>query len=201
MKYVKMLAVATTALAAISTAVATGTASAEKLCTEQKIECPAGKHEPTGTVTLRSLVGTFRLWTGTFTIDTCTGQTIKAKTTNTAATGERIKFTNESYTHTGCTEPTTTLSPGKEEIAHIEGTNNGTLISSELEITVNTTVFGSCVFGTGAGTDMGTVVGGNPATVKINATVTRISGLCPSTATWEADYMITEPKPIWIAKK
>jgi hypothetical protein len=69
-------------------------------------------------------------------------------------------------------------------------------------VTVNTGFFGSCTYGTGTGTDMGTIVGGNPAILTINARIPLTkneSGLCPAETRLTAEYAVTTPSPLWFA--
>lgn len=70
---------------------------------------------------------------------------------------------------------------------------------SGLEITVEQ-FFGSCTSKSGTGNDLGTLIGGNPATIKISTTVTGGGAVgCPSSATWNAEYTVTAPNPLYIS--
>jgi hypothetical protein len=75
---------------------------------------------------------------------------------------------------TGCSHTTDTLKAGKLAVAWLSGTTNGTVISSEAEVTAKSTTFGvSIVCKTGAGTDIGTFTGvkEGEATMDISASV------------------------------
>jgi hypothetical protein len=201
MKYLKILGLAAVAAMALM-AFGAGTASAVKLCKNNLSTTSCSEHYPIGTVVEGTLTGSAILeTTGGSTLDTCTGSTVSGKTTNTAATGEPVKGNIETLTWTGCTFPTATVTKGSLTIHTITGTDNGTLTASGTEVTINTGFFGACTYGAGAATDLGTVVGGNPAKITINAIVPLTkneSGLCPAEARWTASYTITKPTPLYV---
>jgi hypothetical protein len=68
------------------------------------------------------------------------------------------------------------------------------------EVTINTVLFGSCVYGVGTATDIGTLLGGESPTIKVNGIVKKTSGslVCPSEARWTGEYLVTEPKPLYV---
>jgi hypothetical protein len=217
MKYLKMLGLAAVAAMALMAFVGAGTASATVLCkTQLTTGCAAsGWDYPAGTTidaTLKSPTSTATLeTTGGTTLDTCTGSTVHGKTETTGSSTTTVsgKLTSElnaegdpkGLTWSGCTVPTTTLAAGSLEIHWISGTDNGTLTASGAEVTVNTGFFGACVYGTGTGKDLGTLLGGSPATLAISTNVTLTkneSGLCPSETKWTATYEVTTPKPLFV---
>jgi hypothetical protein len=113
-----------------------------------------------------------------------------------------VKSGLSSITWSSCTFTTDTISPGYAELHHIAGTDNGTLTTINTQVTLNTGLFGSCVFGTGATgspLDVGTTVGGNPGSLTLNTTFLRSSGLCPSTIIVSGKYVATEPTNAWVA--
>ncbi|MGN6275722.1 MAG: DUF6531 domain-containing protein, partial [Solirubrobacterales bacterium] len=62
-------------------------------------------------------------------------------------------------------------------------------------------IFGvSCTYGTGTGTTLGTLKGGEEPLLSISASVPKTAGgfLCPSTATWSAEYVVTEPHALFV---
>ncbi|MGN6274311.1 MAG: DUF6531 domain-containing protein, partial [Solirubrobacterales bacterium] len=131
-------------------------------------------------------------------LDTCAGSTLKAKTTNKGSATEAVKANVEELTWKECSNTTDTLKLGSLQIDWISGTDNGTLTSSGTEWTTNT-IFGTCTYGTG--TDLGTVTGGSPAKISINAVISKTAGgfACPSDAVWKAGYTVTNPKPLYVA--
>jgi hypothetical protein len=89
-----------------------------------------------------------------------------------------------------------------EKDAEGHPTHNGTVTSKEAEVTVNIGGI-SCTYGSQTGTDIGTLTGGSPAKIDINAVVNKVAGgfACPSTAIWEANYTVTEPKSLYVLKE
>ncbi|MDQ3726101.1 MAG: hypothetical protein M3335_09505 [Actinomycetota bacterium] len=194
MKHLKMLGLAAIAAMGLMAFVGAGTASATTLFTDsaKTIHYPAGT-----TVDLSMATGKSSLSkSGSTTIATCTGGTFHGKTANT--TGERIQIKNENVTWTGCSQTTHTVSNGSLEIGWTSGTS-GEVIGKATQWTYG--IFGtSCTYGFGEGVKLGTLTGASAAALKINANVPRTAGgfLCPSTTTWEAEYVITVPHAIYI---
>jgi hypothetical protein len=193
MKHVKILGLAAIAAMALMALVASS-ASATSLTS------PAGKKLPANTViesTLKPGSNAILEDTSGSTLDSCSGSTVSGKTS--AESGTPLSGNIETLDWSGCTaEATTTLVNGA---LSIEGTGggNGTLSGSGSRVTVK--VFGvSCVYGTGTGTTLGTVTGGEPAAVDINAVINKLEGgfLCPSTTKWTANLVVTKPKPLII---
>ncbi len=64
------------------------------------------------------------------------------------------------------------------------------------------TIFGTCVYGSGEALDIGKITGGSPATVKTEkAVVPKISGnaACSAHYVWNAQFTITSPAPLFIS--
>lgn len=210
MHYLTMLGLAAVAAVAVMAFAGAGSASATVICKTEPVEhvCPEGWDYPAGTEGTASLVSgtTETLESGTTVLDTCSASTVTGVSENTGSATSTVHSTLTTLTFgteiTPCSKKTTTINPGTGELHWIKGTNNGTLTTMGTEVTINT-VFGTCVYGTGAGTDMGTVVGGNPGRLAIDATVPKISGnaLCPSNATFTAEYRATSPTAAWVAER
>jgi hypothetical protein len=132
-------------------------------------------------------------------IDTCRGTTGSGKALSAGSSTTTPKGIVEVLVNESCTQPTTTLNGGEGEIHHIAGTDNGTVTSMHTVVTVS--VFGvSCRYGTGQGTDLGTLTGKTStsefATMDVNAIINEQEPkqfLCPDTAKWLASYIITSP--------
>jgi len=114
---------------------------------------------------------------------------------NATATAE-VGISASELTWSSCSFPTTTLGGGRLEI-HQTGTSDGTVTGFEIEVTINTLLFGSCVYTLGEkGTHMGTITSGSPAVFTVNALVKRGPGsnvVCPETGKWTATYKLTAP--------
>jgi hypothetical protein len=201
MKYLKILGLA--AVAAMALMAFASSASATRLYKE------AGTHLPIGTEIHATLkTGTSAKLTDTegHVLDTCTSSTIFGKTTTTGSATETVKGLVEAKNliwgtaTTPCSVGTTTTEGGELEIHSIAGTTNGTLTAKNFKVSINTVLFGTCVFTAGEGTHMGELKGnttGN-ATMVVNAIVKKISGICNSTGNWVAEYTVTTPTKLWV---
>lgn len=209
MHYLKMLGLAAVAAIVVMAVAGAGSASATVICKTEPVEhvCPAGWDYPAGTEGTASLKAetTMVLESGSTTLDTCRSSRVTGVSLNTGGASETVNSTLTTLSFGSeslpCTKTTDTINPGTGELHWIPGTNNGTLTTKEAEVTINT-IFGTCVYGTGAALDMGTVVGGT-GSLNIDATVPKISGnfACPSNATLTAEYVATEPKTAWVAER
>jgi hypothetical protein len=207
MKYLKVFALAAVAAAALMAFVGAGTASATVVCKTVPTAgvCPEGWDYPAGTVGKASLkAGTTAALkaTGGEILITCTESTVGGQSVNTGSATETVKSALTSLTWSNCSNTVETISPGTGELHWIAGTNNGTLTTINTKVTVN--IFGvSCSYGTGAGADVGTTVGGNPGSLKVNLVVAKQEGgfLCPADTRFEAEYVATEPTAAWVAER
>jgi len=201
MKYVKMLGLAAVAAMALMAFVGAGTASATVLCETSEHPTNCTKPYPKGTTIDATLEESAILETlGGTVLDTCTGSTVKGKTANAGGENEPVTGNIESLTWENCSRPTTTIVNGSLQIEWIPVSNNGVVSGKESQVTI-ATIFGSCTYGLGAGTTLGTLIGGAEATIKIDAVVAKIAGniSCPAEARWTAAYKVTEPKPLWVS--
>ncbi len=226
MKYVKMLGLAAVAAAALMAFVGAGTASATVLCATEPVAngagtehatCPEGWAYGAGTV-IHAVLDPEQHATLTDgegnKIITCKKSTVKGKTTNEGTATETPDGPIEVLTFEECTSPflgntactVKTLKGGELEVHWDIDTVNGTLTSRNAEVTTNcNSIFGTihCIFTT-VNTDVGTLTGGNPATLdaesnKISQVAT--NALCPGEARWDAKYEVTEPKPLYVANE
>jgi hypothetical protein len=149
-----------------------------------------------GTTVKSSLAGTSTLTTTEGTVlDTCAGGESSGSTSNAGGAAETIKITILTIEERVCTFHTTWIISHIAWEIHWTSGLNGTLTGSGGELTINTGLFGSCVFTLGTGTTLGTVTGsttGN-ATIDLNSILTRKTGLCPATAKWVGTWKITSP--------
>ena len=132
-------------------------------------------------------------------IATCTGGTVKGAINNEGGATETVSGNISELTWTGCSQTTDTVANGSLEIHWIEGTHNGTVTGKGSQVTVQ--IFGvSCTYGTGNGTHLGTLTGGTAPVLTISTTVTKTAGgfLCPGTAGWDAEYIVTEPHALFV---
>ncbi|HYH53558.1 MAG TPA: hypothetical protein VD761_05455 [Solirubrobacterales bacterium] len=189
MKHLKMLGLALVAAAAFM-------AFASSASAQPTLTSPANV-DYTGNITATA-EGTHLVQAG-FANITCTTSTIAFTVTTNNTTKASGSITT--YDTSGCNATVITLKNGSVEITPNSptGSNKGTVKGSGSEVTVSTLGV-SCVYGTGAGTTLGTVTGGNPATIAVSASLPKISGgfLCASPASWTTTYTVTSPKPLII---
>jgi hypothetical protein len=218
MKYVKMLGLAAVAAAALMAFVGASTASATVLCktnvvgTPTGTTCPANQAYPAGTEIHMVSEGNVVLTTGSeITEITCRHSTMKGITRNEGSATETVKGSVEAknVTWEECSTPNgactySTIKGGTLEIHWIEGTHNGTLAFNGLEVTSScASIFGNihCIYEL-AEEDLGTLTGGNPATVDVeSAPINNVStsSLCPTGPKLDAKYKITTPEPLYVA--
>jgi hypothetical protein len=207
MKYLKMLALAAVAAAALMVFIGVGTASATTLCSTTVETCPAGQKLTVGTIldfTLTS--GVSSAWKETSTgggggevLDTCKGSTLKGEITNAGSSTETVTGKFTAITWGTCTFPTTTTLLGKFEIHKIAGTSNGTVTvedGTENKMTINTIFFGTCVYAMPGGESIGDFTEGNPAVFHMAAVLEKTEGsnlACPETSVLFATYSLTSP--------
>jgi hypothetical protein len=202
MKYLKALGLAAVAAMALTALIGVGSASATVLCKTALSEGCAGVWDyPAGTEIDLSLEGsTSTRGTNGELLDTCTEGTIKGATTNTGGPSETVTSKSSELWSRNCTTTTVSLAPGSLEIHWKEGTN-GTLTVKGTEVTK---MIGSvsCVYGPAAGgVDLGTLTGGSPATVDVEAVLPKLSGgfLCPADVVWNGAYLVTTPQPLYVS--
>jgi|SRR5690349_2522323 len=194
MKYLKMLGLAALAAMAVMAFISAGTASATEVYS-------GATTLKSGTELKSSLSGSATLTTTEGTVlDTCAGGEVNGKSSNNGSATETVKYIIILIHWTECIEPTLTIKVGTLEIHWTSGLNGTVTAGTASEVTVNTTIFGSCVFTIPTGGTIGTLTGstsGN-ATFDVNATATRVSGLCPSTTKWVGTYKVTSPSPLHV---
>jgi hypothetical protein len=213
MKYVKTLILAAVAVAALLAFLGAGTASATVLCKTEPnggatgtkgTTCPEGWAYPANTEIHGVLdPGTVTKTKTTFANAECKKSTFRGKTNNEGSANETVTVNLEVLTFEECNCEYKVLNPGTLEIHWIPDTFNGTVTSNGMEKTVTcNTIFGPvhCIYVT-VNTDIGTLTGGNPATLDVDATMPRLptDAICAEQHTWEAKYEITTPKPLYVA--
>ena len=198
MKHLKMFGLAVMAAAALMAVVGAGTASATALYNNgTKL---AENAEISSTLSSTAKLGT----TGGETLVTCTSGGVNGTISNAGGSGVDVVGNITSLTWGGCNHTTNTTANGSLSITYTEGMN-GTVKGSGSKVTVS--ILGvSCEYGsnkTELGTATGTTEGEGNATIAINTVVEKVGGsfLCPSDATWQAEYEVTSPTPLSVASE
>lgn len=197
MKNLKALGFAVVAMAAVVALIPIGTASASVLCKTTEAPCPS-KYLAGTTVDLSRITGGSELLTNTKgeSLDTCTEITKKGKITKAGSSTETVTGEWTEFKMTNCTFPTKPITLGRFEVHSIAGHNGQFTSDATTEVTINTVLFGSCIYGVTSGTSLGTLTGGNPGQLDMNAVAERFSGsafACPETANWTGTFFLTEP--------
>jgi hypothetical protein len=211
MKYLKIIGLAAVAAMALMASAGAGTASAKAVLCESGTTAPCATKWSTPKeldFSLKSGTSALLQTTEKLTLNTCTESTVKGTlTANPNASGNAEgTISAANLTFGKCTtEGVKTLKGGKLTVTKALGSGNGEVVADEVEVTVPGP-FGSCVFGAGNGTVLGTLTEGkaSPATPTAtlditNAVVTRISGLCPASALWTGEYVLTSPTETTLA--
>lgn len=201
MKHLKTLGLAVLAAMALAAFLGAGSASATVLCKTATNPCPVGSKYMVGTKLDMSLTGT-GVWEDTFLgtkFQECTSSTIEGTSWNSGGALETVIVQLEKVwwgnPESTCSKTTDLLRWGAFEIHSIAGTHDGTLTGIATEWTIGGT---NCVYGFAGGTHLGTIKGGNPATVEINGIVPPLSGSCTAKYRWTATYTIGTPKPLYV---
>jgi hypothetical protein len=192
MKYLKMLGLAAVAAMALMAFIGAGTASATTLDKEGVVQ----NKSVSIIATLEAGSSATLVDEGGSTTDTCHTSEVQGATEppyTAASVGGAISH----LTFGECSHTTKVLKNGKLSVSWIKGTNNGTVTSSEAEVTVVSTVFGiSAICKTGAGTDIGTITGAATSTSHAKMDITAKNVLdCGilGKSSWTGTYIVTSP--------
>jgi hypothetical protein len=193
MKHLKMLGLAAVAAMALTAFLGAGSASATVLC--KTATNPCSETWPLGTPFDFSLEGT-GVWEDPFNIkfQECTSATFRTQPTSKigAAIGMKVETIHWGNPESTCSRETLVLILGEMKVEWISGTTNGTLKDTGTRWTV-----GECTYGFTEANTLGTIKGGKPATIEINATVLPITGSCTVKYRWTAKFVIS-PSPLYI---
>jgi hypothetical protein len=207
MKHLKLLGLVTVTAAALMAFVGAGTASATVICKTEPTAgvCPEGWDYPAGSKGKASLAAgtSVLLRTTAGSIEaTCAESTVEGTSENTGSATTTVHSILTAITFSNCSRTVDTIRPGTGELHWISGTNNGTLTTTGVEVTIVLAGV-TCTFGLEGTKDVGTTVGGNPGSLTVNVSVVKKAGsfLCPSTAVFEAKYVATEPTNAWVAER
>ena len=198
MKQLKLFVLAVGGLLCLAAFAGAGMSQATILCTTEETAC--GMSYASGTaidLSLKSGTSMALRSTGGALEATCAGSTIKGKSG--AETAGAVSIELSEWSWSSCNQTTDTLAAGSLEIKRIEGTHNGTVTGKGSEWTFELSGV-KCTYGTGAGTDLGTLTGGAEPVLKANTVVNKVSGsfLCPSTIMFEAEFVVTEPHALYV---
>lgn len=205
MKHVKMLGLCLAGVMAAMALLGAGTASASKLCSENKSPCPAGSTIKSGTALKAQLVpGTKSVFVAGLTVE-CSESTIEGKTTSEGGAGVAVKGEITSVVWSSCKSGSTSCTasalgtPWTTEVTGSGG--SGTMTVSKAAGKFNC---GGLICEYEASTLSTAATGGNPAVIKAEKASFKKKGgsfLCPGTSTWTSEYEITTPKPLFVVSE
>jgi hypothetical protein len=191
MRYLKFLSFAGLVVVAIFLAVA-APSSATTLCKTTTTPC-GSVYKKESVINLSMSGRTVLSTTEGQSLSTCTSGGAEVKITQAGGQASNASGDITSQTWSECSATTDTISKGALSIEHITGTDNGTVTGSGTEVTV---IFegSSCVYGTNAGTHLGTLKGREKSVIEIDALLAKDAGglKCPTTAIWRAKYEPSE---------
>jgi hypothetical protein len=185
------------ALTILIVALCGGNASATVFCKSNTTPCSS--QVTAGTKVEMSLSGVSVM--KAVATDECSGSEWSWKVESAGGTSTTVSGKVEPLKFSGCSCETKVLKNGEVEAHWISGTMNATATSKGAEVTSNCAGV-DCVYGTGTGTSVGTLTGGEAAKLDVSATLAKVSGsfLCPSTSSWTATYEVKSPKPLYVAQ-
>jgi hypothetical protein len=210
MKYLKMLGLAAIAAMALM-AIGAGTASATKLCEENK-QTGCITHVLKGSLLPFTSEST-TTWTNAFggVVAECKHSLVEGPTTTTGSSTETVKVNISKLQFTECNHPVTTTNTdtttilGSLEVHAIAGTKVGTVKSTGTTVTIDESPFGTCHFLTNL-TDIGTLIGKDDPNSKTPGTPTLLvkasipSENCGFNGTWEGSYKYTGATPFNVSE-
>jgi len=187
---------AATAAASLMALIGASSASATVLCSESATSGCTSYGKGAALDGLMTASSTFS-WEGTTLLE-CSSGMVESTTSNAGGSSETVSAAIKELTWKACTNTIHTASTGELEIHHISGTDNGTVTGKNISMAM-TTMFGNCTYATGGSLDLGTLEGGNSATLKINATLAKTAGFfCPPKVGWTASYSVISPEALYI---
>ncbi|MGN6814857.1 MAG: hypothetical protein ACTHK3_02075 [Solirubrobacterales bacterium] len=196
MRYLKVLGLAAIVAMAFSAYLGAGSASAEVFCkTNVTPTCPVGWDMQAGDGGESSLRGSETMeTTSNMVLQTCTSGIWQWEVLNTGGPpGVLPVWADVKKVRSNCTSSISMLKLGSAKVENIEGTENGTVVEKESEVTfVSAGV--SCIYGTGSGTDIGVLEAGSEETaLQVNAVLNKTGGsfLCANTIKWTGRWVLT----------
>jgi hypothetical protein len=205
MRHLKMLGLAMVAAAALMAFLGGGSASATVLCkTNIESGCAAsGWAYSSGTEINASLEGSFIVSNTSGSVEnTCTEVSNNGSTTNAGSATITVIWTITSWSISNCAQTTVvTLAHTTIELHWIPGRNARLTVRG---FRFHMILFGvKCAYGFGeGGVELGTLTGGNPATMDVNAVIPKVEGsfLCPGDLRLESNFKITSPVPLYVSE-
>jgi hypothetical protein len=205
MKSLKMLGLSVIAAMGLMAFLGAGTASATTLCKTKLapgVTCPTAWDWPVNTTSLHISLRSGKKAELTSPVGkavaTCEELTVTATLTKTSATW--LPFSIHTLDWSKCSTTVTNIKLGNINVMWLKE-NEAEVQAEGVEVTVILSGV-TCTYTTGEGTKLGTIVGGEKPTMKIETKVKKSAGsfVCPTEPTWDSEVEITEPNPINITE-
>jgi hypothetical protein len=208
MRYSKMVGLVAFLAVLVAGAIGIGSASATVLCKKWQSPCLKAETYPENTEINATLEAGNSLEikdTLAKPLSTCTGSTIKGKTTNVGSETEPVNGNVATLTFTGCAVQVFVLAPGQFSIDYVGPNTSGRLTLTGTRVTI-IQEFTDCIYTTGAGAIAGPMTSAKEMTsptIDFAVTLTREAGgfPCPADIIWSAKYVVTAPNPLFFKER
>lgn len=199
MRYLKKLVLVWVVVLAFCAVGGATSASATVLCSAAESPCPSGQRYPAETV-LNGVMKEGALTFKTESIEAgCLGYEFEGKTSTAGSATETVEAPNKLMVVRSCSSNQSLPAVSGYSIHYLPGTSNGRFTIKEFKIEITGSGL-SCTYG---GTfEAGILTGGNPAALKISASVPKTGGgpFCGATMTMQSGPIeFTAPKPLYVA--
>jgi hypothetical protein len=175
MRYLKILGLAAIVAAAVMALAGAGTAGATVFCPTTSTPCNGVPYE-VGTSVDAKIAKNAKFETTTGEVWVeCAEGTLKGKIAHQGSESETVLGTIEELTWAKCSRKTATVANGFYEVHSIAGTDNGTVTGGNSEVTVEAFPGVTCTYSVER-EDLGTLKGGLAPTLEIATTVTKTAG-------------------------
>jgi hypothetical protein len=210
MKILQVAAISVLSIVALAAIGQAGIASATVLCSTNTSPCTGTKYSVGTKIEASLKAGTEDVLTAAFATVKCASGVMKGSISNAGGAAATVVGPFTTLNASSCNCPSTVLKLGEFEV-HYTSAGNGTLTGKNTQITYTCSGI-SCIFGTAAaGTTLGTISGGSPAVITINAKLVYIAGdpvfhasnfvctLGSGTGTWTATYQVSTPASLFVS--
>lgn len=200
MRGIKKAGLLAVVAAAVAVGLGAGSASASVLCSTNTSPCTGTVYGAKTVFTAKNVTGSALTWTTNFGNFSCAGSTLSGELTNAEGAGLITSETSQLCTEPGggaCSLVVENLPWAFQATA--AGKGNGTFTLSgnsgtKPQIHISCGTF-NCSFPLSAMT----LTGGNPAKLSAVKQPVKLEGVfCPSEATFDTEYEITAPKPLFV---
>lgn len=198
----KMCVVGVLVLAVMATAgVSSAAAEQSTFCKANETPCGTGNHYPSGTSFVLKSKGQFR-WISYVLGEVqirkfeCLSGEFKGHTSTTGGSAQTVEVTFTEQTLVACGAAITTVQLMKMKFNWLSGTMSGSALTTGLDYIFDHSS-GSCRY---SGEVTGTLTGGNPAVLDFNQVPVTVSGAgCGTTATFDGEFEVSAPSPLYVS--